>query len=68
MVGQLPSLFFFFQRWTNTVYRTIHIFKFQFECPPLDENGIAVKIKACGLSMHDNKVRQSLNETTIRSY
>ena len=29
----------------------------QFECPPLDENSIAVKVKACGLSLHDNKVR-----------
>lgn len=32
-----------------------------FECPPLDENSIAVKVKACGLSLHDNKILEEFN-------
>lgn len=32
-----------------------------FECPPLDENSVAIKIKACGLSLHDNKILEEFN-------
>jgi len=39
----------------------IYELKESFECPPLDENGIAVKIKACGLSLQDNKILEEFN-------
>jgi len=39
----------------------IYELKESFECPPLDENSIAVKIKACGLSLQDNKILEEFN-------
>ncbi|XP_068698755.1 quinone oxidoreductase-like protein 1 isoform X1 [Montipora foliosa] len=32
-----------------------------FDCPPLEEHNIAVKIKACGLSVHDAKILEEFN-------
>ncbi|XP_058952124.2 quinone oxidoreductase-like protein 1 [Pocillopora verrucosa] len=32
-----------------------------FECPTLDENSVAVKVKACGLSPHHNKILEEFN-------
>lgn len=32
-----------------------------FECPPLEENSIAVKVKACGLSPHHSKILEEFN-------
>lgn len=32
-----------------------------FDCPPLEEHNIAVKVKACGLSVHDAKILEEFN-------